>query len=412
MLLLALAMIIADGKSPSSRALAAGLALMGTTAIPDLVLGSLGLFPLAHWWPVYFSTVGLSLIAYVEWLRLVIKTIPERDHWTTVADVLLRLSQAIQLITIACFTFFADEMHAQGTRSGPIYHVMSHFFVLADLTFALPMLILLFRKPDLQERQRVIGVLAAMPFFIATEFVESDENAWVLLRIVGILVALIGVMKFHIMQGQRGQFLSRFLSPQVGDMVRAQGLMQVLQQNRLEISVVSCDLRGFTAYAQNQPAENVIGVLRDYYNAVSHVAAQFGGTIKDIAGDGILILVGAPIQIPNHAERALEIAQASCVAITQAIHAWKRPGSPLGIGIGVASGSVTAGVIDAAFRLEYAAIGPSVNLASRLCAYAKDGEILVSERTAELNSRLRLMPRDPIALKGIGDAVLHYSINS
>ena len=113
-------------------------------------------------------------------------------------------------------------------------------------------------------------------------------------------------------------------------------------------------------------------------------AASVGGTIKDQAGDGVLILVGAPIRFENHAQRALELAskiRASGVPLTAR---WSGAELQLGLGVGVASGFVSVGVIGTASRLEYTAVGAAVNLASRLCAEAAHGEVLVDERTVQL----------------------------
>jgi class 3 adenylate cyclase len=176
--------------------------------------------------------------------------------------------------------------------------------------------------------------------------------------------------------------------------------------------VVVSDLRGFTAYAQAHPSSRVIQVLRDYYDAVGKVVADYGGTIKDFAGDGILILVGAPLPAADHAAIGLRIAHRVRAASREVTDRWSNGPHRLGIGIGVASGFVTVGVIGSASRLEYTAVGPAVNLASRLCEHALDGEILVDERTRELAATVPLEMRDTIEVKGFADAVPLYALPS
>src|SRR6185369_15047615 len=149
-------------------------------------------------------------------------------------------------------------------------------------------------------------------------------------------------------------------------------------------SVVCCDLRGFTAFTSATSSKKVIAILREYYDAVGVAATECGGTIKDQAGDGVLILVGAPIAYPDHALRALVLARKireRGMAITAR---WSDQDLRLGVGVGVASGFATVGVIGGASRLEYTAVGPAVNLAARLCSEAAHGEILIDGRTLDL----------------------------
>ena len=171
-----------------------------------------------------------------------------------------------------------------------------------------------------------------------------------------------------------------FLSPEVARLVREKGLASVTRQSRSELSVVACDLRGFTAFSEAATPEQVIELLQVYYDAVGQVVNEFGGTIKDHAGDGILSLVGAPIPRPDHAERAVTMALAMRDRIVPILSRW--PG--VGLGIGVASGTLTVGAIGGATRLEYVAVGPAANLAARLCERAESGQVLIDQATALL----------------------------
>jgi len=130
----------------------------------------------------------------------------------------------------------------------------------------------------------------------------------------------------------------------------------------------------------------------------------------------VLILVGAPIRFEDHAQRALELAKRireSGVALTAR---WSDGDLQLGVGVGAASGFVTVGVIGASSRLEYTAVGPAVNLASRLCAEAAHGGVLIDERTTELlgstEIRATLRPCVPLNLKGFRDPVPNYALAS
>jgi len=238
------------------------------------------------------------------------------------------------------------------------------------------------RRPDQAESRRLVAFAIAAPLMASG--VVLPANIAPLSSAIGLLVLLVGSVQYHVTQGQRAQFLSRFLSPQVAELVTRRGLKSATEEKTLELSVVCCDLRGFTAFSAATSSRRVIEILREYYDAVGAAASACGGTIKDQAGDGVLILVGAPIAFPDHAQRALELARQIRVVGMALTHHWSNTEMQLGLGVGVTSGFVTVGVIGGASRLEYTAVGSPVNLASRLCSEASHGEVLVDGRTLEL----------------------------
>jgi class 3 adenylate cyclase len=271
-------------------------------------------------------------------------------------------------------------------------------------------LLLLKRRPDRAESLRMLAFLAGAPF-MASGLVLPAQTA-PLGTAIGLLIFLVGAVQYHVTQGRRAQFLSRFLAPQVVEMVRERGLKSATDQRTLEISVVCCDLRGFTAFSEATSSKKVIHILREYYDAVGTAAAASGGTIKDQAGDGVLILVGAPIPFADHARRALELAKRIRDQGLAFAARWSDEELRLGVGVGVASGYVTAGVIGAASRLEYTAVGPAVNLASRLCSEAEHGEVLLDQRTIELLAAEarsdEVRPGETLKLKGFQQPVQSY----
>jgi class 3 adenylate cyclase len=183
--------------------------------------------------------------------------------------------------------------------------------------------------------------------------------------------------------------LSRFLAPEVTRMVRERGIEATLVHETLTLTAVCCDLRGFTAYTEKLGASQMALVLRAYYEAIVAVAKRHGATVKDFAGDGALILVGAPLARADHAEVGLQLARELIVDVKKITDAMSREGAALGVGAGVATGACAVGAIGSQSRLEYTAVGSAVNLASRLCSRARDAEILISPATASL------VPRDP-----------------
>ncbi|HSD09946.1 MAG TPA: adenylate/guanylate cyclase domain-containing protein, partial [Candidatus Binatia bacterium] len=160
---------------------------------------------------------------------------------------------------------------------------------------------------------------------------------------------------------------------------------------------------------ESASAEEVIAVLERFYASVGEVATEFGGTIKDFAGDGILVLVGAPIAYPDHVARAVTMG----VRLSDRISALLRRWPPLGVGVGVATGAVTVGAIGGDARLEYAAVGRAVNLASRLCARAEAGQVLVDERVAEAcPGSARFERLEAVELKGFSAPVPVFALRT
>jgi len=236
------------------------------------------------------------------------------------------------------------------------------------------------------------------PFLVTALVLPADSSA--LVMAIGEMIFLVGAVQYHVLQGHRGAFMSRFLSPQVAEMVRTRGMDRAIQHQQTEITIVCCDLRGFTDYARVRFSGDVIQLLREYYDAAGEAAAEVGATIKDFAGDGVLLLVGAPVAQPDHAARGLQLARRLRDSVSELTRRWSIADHRLGIGVGVASGVVTVGVIDSVSRLEYTAVGAAVNLASRLCEKAADGEILADEHTIRLAAATDFKQGEPVALQG------------
>ena len=412
---MAIAFLSADRRSASSRALALALCCIGIALAPNASLlyrgGQMGSGQ--GWLAIPESMAVISLL---EWVMRVRRTVPAADFEVRAGDHMLRLGQCMGVLYAVLSVTFPDlrahdflfAASTPGALLRPGFWLFAVPILFATGTGLLSGALLLNRKPDRPERIRLISLGLATPFLVSGFVVPPTASA--IMVLIGQMIFLVGAVQYHVMQGQRGQFMSRFLSDQVASLVRDRGLNGAMQQNHLEITVVVSDLRGFTAYAQAHPSSRVIEVLSDYYDAVGQVVAQFGGTIKDFAGDGILILVGAPIPMANHAATGLAIARGVRDEAGRVTRRWSSDGYRLGVGIGVASGFVTVGVIGAAARLEYTAVGPAVNLASRLCESAAGGEILVDGRTHELARGEALDSREPITVKGFEEPVALFAL--
>jgi adenylate cyclase len=412
---MALAFVWADYRSPTSRALSLTLVLLSLSIGLNVtyLYGVIGDGSMPGWLAL---PEGAAMVAVLEWVLRVRRTLPAGMLDVRFGDWLLRLGQAAALLYCLLSVLYPE------IRSRDFLYALSATSVLRRpgfWLFAAPILfsmgtalfsgaLVLNRRPERAERVRILALGLSTPFFLSG-FVLRPELASITV-LAGEMIFLVGAVQYHVLQGQRGQFMSRFLSSQVVSLVSERGLAGAMQQNYLEITAVVSDVRGFTAYAQAHPSSRVIEVLRDYYDAVGEVVAAYGATIKDYAGDGILILVGAPLPIADHAGVGLAIASRVREAAREVTRRWSSDEHRLGIGLGVATGFVTVGVIGSAQRLEYTAVGPAVNLASRLCEQAADGEILVDGRTRELAGEVALEVREPVAVKGFAEVVPLFAL--
>ncbi|MGM4989799.1 adenylate/guanylate cyclase domain-containing protein [Tardiphaga sp. 841_E9_N1_2] len=210
---------------------------------------------------------------------------------------------------------------------------------------------------------------------------------------------------------QQIERLKRFFAPQVADLIDKSGDDSVLDGRRTEVVVIFCDLRGFTAFSAEAAPEQVIQVLSDYYEAVGRVITQHEATLINFTGDGLMVLVNAPVAVSEPELKALDISIEMQNTVQLLMNDWRICGFNIGFGVGLASGAATVGRIGYQDRFDYTAIGSVVNLASRLCASAADGEILLNAELAEaIGCRRAISARGNRRLKGFGDAVPVFNV--
>ena len=379
---MALAFLWAERNSPSSRLLSATLALLGASVL--LNAGA----RLA--WP-YFDAAyrlvgiaeGVTLATFLQWIVVLNRRSPRQP-----ADPRWLAAGRRAAIAYVAIAIVAPEL-----RLGEFSGLVGEPWRVGFWVFAAPMLfgasaavlaIAQLLRGDLgrAERSRLGGIVAAAPLLVLALVVPAPAND--ILVGLGLVLFVAGVLRYHALRGHEGQFMTRFLSPQVLRLIQQRGMRQSLRSDCIELTAVCCDLRGFTRYTQTHPTEYALQLLRDYYKVVGRATASFGGTLKDFVGDGALILIGAPLRVPEHADVGLSLANLLRHDIERMLRRWSPRLHRLGIGIGVASGPVQVGIVASDSRYEYVAVGPAVNLASRLCESARSGEILVAPETGAL----------------------------
>src|SRR5574341_1316053 len=205
--------------------------------------------------------------------------------------------------------------------------------------------------------------------------------------------------------------LKRFFSPQLAELIVSSGDEKLLESHRREITVVFCDLRGFTAFAETAEPEEVIGVLQEYHAAMGALIFQFEGTLERFAGDGLMVFFNDPLPCPDPAEQAVRMAVAMRDRVSDLAAAWRQRGHELGCGVGIALGYATLGKIGFEGRFDYGAIGTVTNLAARLCSEAQGGQILISQRVyTAVEELLEAEPVGEFTLKGLHRPVAVYNV--
>ncbi len=175
-----------------------------------------------------------------------------------------------------------------------------------------------------------------------------------------------------------------------------------------DVTVLFCDIRGFTALTEEMAPTETITLLNEHMTALTGVVHAHGGVVDKFIGDGLMALFGAPQASDDHAGRAVAAAAAMLAARRRLNVA---SGRELGIGIGVASGPVVAGCVGAEDRLNYTVVGAQVNLAARLCAQAAAMEILIDEAThRSLAAGIAVEPIPALVLKGFSVPVAAYKV--
>ena len=205
--------------------------------------------------------------------------------------------------------------------------------------------------------------------------------------------------------------LKRFFSPQLAELIVSSGEERLLESHRREVTVVFCDLRGFTAFSETTEPEEVMGVLREYHAAVGALIFRFEGTLERFTGDGLMVFFNDPVPCPDPAARAVRMALAMRQRVGELTEKWRKRGHQLNFGVGLAQGYATLGRIGFEGRFDYAAIGRVTNLAARLCAEAQGGQILVSQRVyAAVEALVEAELLGELELKGFHRPVTVYNV--
>ena len=209
----------------------------------------------------------------------------------------------------------------------------------------------------------------------------------------------------------RMRWLGRFVPPQIAERIVNGTIGDPLATHRGDITVIFVDLRGFTAFAETAEPEEVMTVLNQFHREMGEIIERYEGTLERFTGDGLMAFFNDPVPVPDAPERAVRTAIEMRERFEPLSADWRRHGHDLGIGIGIARGYATIGAIGFERRFDYAAIGNVTNLAARLCADAKPGQILVCRRVlSAVESAVDVESLGALALKGFQKPVPAFQI--
>ena len=242
----------------------------------------------------------------------------------------------------------------------------------------------------------------------ADDFVSKPFDQYELLARVK---SLLRVKSYYDTVQRQREELSRFLSPQIAELITSDEGKRLLDGPRRAITVVFCDLRDSTPFWETVEPEEVISVLREYHGAMGALIAEHGGTLEHFEGDGMMVFFNDPIEMPEHELRAVRMAIAMRERFEVISAAWKKKGYGLGFGVGISVGYATLGRIGYEGRYDYAAIGNVTIVAARLSGKAEAGQILISQRlNAAIEERIETVPMGEIELKGMARPLQAFSV--
>lgn len=269
----------------------------------------------------------------------------------------------------------------------------------------------------------VVGLLSIVCYFLFAQFLFQYIHIIipVALPMIAILVTTLAVTAYlYFGENKQKQQIKAAMAAYIPERVMQRVLehpeMLKLGGDKRELTVLFCDIRGFTKYCDNRDPQEVVAVLNEYMEIMSDVIFQFEGTIDKYIGDCIMAFWNAPEDQPDHAQRAVTCAIAMRYAL--ATYKTKRAGIDSEIfecGIGIHTGPALVGNVGSTRRLNYTTIGSTVNMAARLEALTKrfTSRIIISESTrAQLTGEVPLTDLGEVLVPGFSQKTHLYSVEA
>ncbi len=264
----------------------------------------------------------------------------------------------------------------------------------------------------------VVLAVAAGPVFAVVLYAKGYVTPVILLPVAFVLIYAVHLIYGYVQEVMRRQkvvnVFKQYVAPQVVDKIsKDKDFELVLGGENRHIACLFVDIRGFTTMSESLKPEEVVEILNEYLSLTTNSIFQNGGTLDKFVGDATMAVFNAPFDLEDYIYKAVCTARdmkAGADAIAEKFE--KRFGKSVGFGIGVNCGNAVVGNIGCDFRMDYTAIGDTVNTAARLESNAKRGQILISGEVYEaVKDRVEVTPIGEIPLKGKSQGVFVYQLD-
>lgn len=274
------------------------------------------------------------------------------------------------------------ELHAtlaENILSGHLLHAAAPSTTLVTTLLLLAAITATYLRPV---RRRawippVVAVLAITAYLIVMQLAFTHTILAITPAIAAAVTALVAILGTILTEGREKAHLravfSRYVSRAVVDRILADPARAKLGGERKELTVLFSDIRGFSAFSEGMGPEELASFLAEYLTPMTELVLESGGTLDKYIGDAVMAVWAAPVDMPDHAARACEVALKMQEALVGLNERWKREGKPaVAIGIGLNTGSMAVGNMGTAQRFDYTVLGDQVNLAARLEPLTKE----------------------------------------
>ena len=253
----------------------------------------------------------------------------------------------------------------------------------------------------------IIGVLGVVNRYGPRGFRSEDR------RLLSAIGSQMDTAIFESLERRRlRQVLGRSVDPRVMQRLLANPDVDILEGERVVLTVLYADIRDSTTLAERTDPELLVEFVNDFLGRMTEIIMSHEGTLDKFVGDEVMALFSAPFPQPDHALRAVRVGLEMQTAHQAVLETWQTRGlGSAPIGVGIATGELTVGEMGCPQRTDYSVIGRAASLGSRICGAAAAGQVLISQATYDLvKGQVQATPITGLQLKGVDHDVTAYHV--